>query len=100
MYCCLAFSFLARIALVVKADLDRLARDFLYPLAAFAHLGPLLFVSWRDDHAQQVPSGIDGNVGLAARRAHSGCSRWGASWRIKHRYGVTNAHSSSVLSLG
>ena len=55
----LALQVLARIALVAEAALVRLARHFLYPLAAFAHLGPRLFVGRGNDHAQQAAQRID-----------------------------------------
>ena len=60
------FGFFARVALVAKAHLHGLARDFLHPLAEFAHLRPLLLVGRGDDHAQQLAQRVDGDVGLAA----------------------------------
>ena len=36
----------------------------------------------------------------ALKTARRLCSRWGASWRIRHGYGATKFHSSSETSLG
>lgn len=60
------FRLFARIALVHEADLNRLPGHFLHPAAQVDDLCPLLFVGRRDDDAQQVAQGVDGDVGLAA----------------------------------
>lgn len=77
-----------RVALIDKDQFDVLSSHFPHHCGQLAHLITILFVGWRHVQGQQMNT---------SRKL---CSRWGASSVIKVRYGATNAHSSSLTSLG